>query len=162
MVALLAGTQAPDLSLTSTDGLRYSLYQRLQESPVVLLAFFKVSCSVCQFEFPYLERLHRCYYTMPIWAVSQDDADSTVAFAKRFGVTFPSLLDDGLAATVQYGLTNVPSLFLISRERSVIQTIVGFDKAELEKLNLELAVAQGVSAKPLFSTADEVPALRPG
>src|SRR5580704_7841495 len=113
MVALLAGTQAPDLSLTSTDGLRYSLYQRLQESPVVLLAFFKVSCPVCQFEFPYLERLHRSYYTMPIWAVSQDDSDSTVAFAKRFGLTFPSLLDDGLTATVQYGLTNVPSLFLI-------------------------------------------------
>jgi peroxiredoxin len=162
MVTLLEGTQAPDLTAKSTDGLGYSLYQSLRESHVVLLAFFKVSCPVCQFEFPYLERLHRGYPKIPIWAVSQDDLDATVAFRRMYGITFPTLLDQHLSSTVEYGLTNVPSVFLIGNDKKVRQAIFGFDKVELEKLNLELAMIAGVSSKPLFSSADEVPLLRPG
>lgn len=162
MVALAEGTQAPDLSLTSADGSRYSLYQRLRESPVVLLAFFKVSCPVCQFTFPYLERLHRSYYTLPIWGVSQDDSDATEAFRRMFGVTFPLLLDQNLDATVNYGLVSVPSLFLVGSDKVIRQSIAGFDKGGLEQTNLELAMAASMSAKPLFSSADEVPQLRPG
>lgn len=162
MVALLEGTQSPDLSLRTVEGTKYSLYQRLKDSPLVLLAFFKVSCPVVQLEFPYLERLHRSYPQLHIWGISQDDADATATFRKMFGVTFPTLLDDDLGYTAQYGLVTVPSLFLISNERTITQTIEGFNKAALEKLNLNLASAAGVSSKPLFSSADEVPEFRPG
>ena len=162
MVTLLAGTQAPDLLLRDVDGVRYSLYQRLKESPVVLLAFFKVSCPVCQFEFPYLERLHRSYPQVPIWGISQDDADAATSFKRMFGVTFPILMDSSLDSTVQYGLTNVPSVFLVGNNKEIRQTIVGFDKKQLEQVNLELAMAASASSKPLFSSADEVPEVRPG
>ena len=162
MVALLEGTQAPDLSLTSTDGSRYSLYQRLRESPVVLLAFYKVSCPVCHLEFPYLERLHRSYPRLPIWGISQDDEDATVTFSKMFGITFPTLLDHSLDVSVKYGITHVPSVFLVGSDKMIRQTIVGFSKADLERLNLELATAMDFSSKPLFSAADEVPEFRPG
>jgi hypothetical protein len=42
------------------------------------------------------------------------------------------------------------------------QTIVGFAKADLEKLNTEIATSLGLSVIPLFTSADEVPAIRPG
>jgi len=128
----------------------------------VLLAFLKVSCPVCHLTFPYLERLHRSYPNVPIWGISQDDADATGSFAKMFGVTFPILLDDILNVTVAFGITIVPSIFLIASDGNIRQTSIGFVKAELEKLNLELAVASGYSAKPLFTAADEVPLLKPG
>jgi peroxiredoxin len=162
MVALLEGTQAPDLSLTALDGSRYSLYQRLRESPVVLLAFFKVSCPVCHLEFPYLERLHRSYPKMPIWGVSQDDVDSTVTFCKMYGVTFPSLIDSTLASSQHYGITHVPSVFLIGNDRTIRQTIVGFHKSDLDRLGKELAMQAGMTYKPVFTEADEVPEMKPG
>lgn len=160
--ALKEGTKAPAVSLTSLDGTTYSLSQRLKESQLVLLAFLKVSCPVCHLAFPYLERLHRSYPGIPIWGISQDDADASTSFAKMFGITFPILLDDGLSATVEYGLTTVPSLFLVAADGTIQMTSVGFVKAELENLNLELAMASGASSKPLFTSADEVPAVRPG
>ncbi|HEY9784292.1 MAG TPA: TlpA disulfide reductase family protein [Candidatus Obscuribacterales bacterium] len=162
MVALIEGTKAPGFALHGCDGDAYSLHESLKKNSLVVLAFFKVSCPVCQFEFPYLERLHRSYPSVPIWGISQDDADATQSFAKMFGVTFPTLLDDGLETTVHYDLTNVPSVFVVGQDMIIKQTIVGFVKAELEKLNHELARCAGQTLVPLFTFADEVPELRPG
>ena len=162
MVALLKGTKAPPFNLSGLDRTAYSLQETLKRSPVVVAAFFKVSCPVCQFEFPYLERLHRSYPAIPIWGLSQDDADATKAFARMFGVTFPMLLDERLQTTVNYGLTNVPSVFLIGEDLSIHLSTVGFVKSELESLNEDLSRVQGNSTIPLFTAADEVPELRPG
>lgn len=161
MAAIAPGTQAPDLSLKSTVGDSLNLNRALKES-VAVLAFFKVSCPVCQFTFPYLERLHRAYPQVPIWGVSQDDLDASSSFAKTYGCSFPILLDEDLSLTVSYGLTNVPSLFLVDKSGKVELTSVGFVKDDLEQLNHKLAQLAGVPVKQLFSSADDVPALRPG
>lgn len=162
MVALAQGTKAPAFTLKGVAGETYSLESALKRHPVVLLAFFKVSCPVCQFAFPYLERLHRSYRTIPIWGISQDDADATIAFARMYGSTFPMLLDELLDTTVKYDLTNVPSLFLVSPDQLIKTTSVGFVKADLESLNSELAMYAQQTVVPLFTAADEVPELKPG
>jgi hypothetical protein len=79
-----------------------------------------------------------------------------------YGVTFTSLIDDGLSASGNYGITHVPSVFLVSKDRTIRQTIVGFNKSDLEKLCKQLAEYADVSYKPLFSAADEVPEMKPG
>jgi peroxiredoxin len=162
MVAIAPGTKAPDFSLTTMDGSQVILQQELKANQLVVLAFFKVSCPVCQFAFPYLERLHRSYPTVPLFGISQDDADATRAFARMYGCTFPMLLDSRLDTTVAYALTNVPSVFLINQDGSIRQTIVGFVKADYNEANQAMAKARGLSLKPLFTEADEVPELRPG
>lgn len=162
MVALPPGTKAPGFSLKALDGTQHDLSAALNQQPLVVAAFFKVSCPVCQLAFPYLERLHRSYPNLPIWGISQDDKDATEAFARMFGATFPMLLDAHLQQTVAYDLTNVPTVFLIGADRQIERTIVGFSKSELEQLNLELATASGRSSVPLFTAADEVPELKPG
>lgn len=162
MVALAKGTTAPPLALRAADGADYSLSRTLKEQPAVVLAFFKVSCPVCQFTFPYIERLHRSYRSLPIWGVSQDDADATGAFARMFGCTIPMLLDESLEYSLSFDLTNVPTIFQVGHGLTIEQTIVGFDKAEMEKLNQDLAARAGVAPVPLFTAADEVPALKPG
>ncbi|HMH78693.1 MAG TPA: redoxin domain-containing protein, partial [Candidatus Acidoferrum sp.] len=56
MSKIVPGNVAPGFSLKSIDGKEFALGSALQRGPVVL-AFFKVSCPVCKFTFPFLERV---------------------------------------------------------------------------------------------------------
>lgn len=162
MSVLMPGSKAPDFALQTAAGEKYSLSHALQSNDIAVLVFYKVSCPVCQFAMPYLERLHRSYPGVPLWGVSQDDSDATTSFAKMYGASFPMILDEHLASTVDYDLTNVPTTFVVESGGKIVQTISGFVKAELEELNDRMAAAAKSSVKPLFTEADEVPVLRPG
>lgn len=165
MAALTAGTKAPDFSLATVDSKKFSLRDALTRGPVVA-AFFKVSCPVCQYAFPYLERLHKTYggEKITIVGISQDDQRYTSAFLKEYGVTFPTLLDDpnGYAVSNAYGLTNVPSWFLIGQDGEIEISSVGWVKQEMEDLNRKLAEAQQSSPKPLFKPGEDVRDFRAG
>jgi peroxiredoxin len=162
MVALIKGTKAPAIELTGLDGKRYNLQMSASSTDLVVLAFFKVGCPTCQFTFPFLERLHKQYPTANIWGVSQDDASATASFAKQYGVTFPILIDEGLAATVKYDLSTVPSIFKINKNLSIEQTLVGFVRAELEELNQSLANAMDHAVVKIFQPGEDIPALKAG
>ena len=128
------GATAPGFSLTDLSGNRRTLSE-IADGNSVLLAFFKVSCPTCQFTFPFLERLYR--RGLPMYAISQDDAESTREFHQEFGITIPTLLDEeekGYPASNAYGLSYVPSLFLIEPDGKISQASTGFDKRALEKL----------------------------
>lgn len=165
MTALASGTKAPIFDLKTLDGKPFSLGDALGRGPV-LLAFFKVSCPVCQFAFPYLERLHKAYrqkgYTLV--GVSQNDAKETAAFNKEFGVTFPALLDDTRSYPVSnaYGLTNVPSLFWIASDGEIEISSVGWMKADFEEINRKMAEAGQTKPSPIFKPGEQVTDFRAG
>jgi peroxiredoxin len=164
MAALTAGTKAPDFSLTSLDGSTFSLHEALQRGPVVA-AFFKVSCPVCQYAFPYFERLHKAYGSKAtIVGISQDNQRDTSAFLKEYGVTFRMLLDDpkGYVASNAYGLTNVPSLFLIGQDGQIEVSSVGWNKAEFEEVSRKLPAAHPTAQPVLFKPGEEVRDFRAG
>src|SRR5580700_3544099 len=111
MTNLAVGGIAPNFSLKSLAGQEYSLAAAMKRGPTVA-AFFKVSCPVCQFTFPFLERIYKRYGGdgVTFLGISQDDARDTKDFAREFGVTFPMLLDEkkkGYLASNAYGLTSV-------------------------------------------------------
>ena len=165
MAALTVGTKAPEFELKTLDGKRFLLTEALSRGPVVL-AFFKVSCPVCQFAFPYLERLHKAYrqqgYTLV--GVSQNDTKETAAFNKEFGVTFPVLLDELSRYPVSnaYGLTNVPTLFWIASDGEIEVSSVGWLRTDFESVNRRMAEAGKISATPLFKPGESVPDFRAG
>ncbi len=165
MPALNAGTMAPDISLPRLDGKHFSLREALKQGPAVV-AFFKISCPVCQFTMPYLERIYRAYpqgrYTLV--GVSQDEDNYTEEFAREFGVTFPLALDDveKYPASNAYDLTNVPTIFLVAPDGEVRLTIVGWDRRDMERLNAEVAKTSGIAPVPLFQPGEKVPDSRPG
>ena len=165
MTHIVAGNRAPGFSLKSLDGKEHSLNDLLQRGPVVA-AFFKVSCPVCQFTFPFLERLRKHYGGdgVTFLAISQDDARDTKDFAKEFGVTFPMLLDDekGYIVSNVYGLTNVPTIFLIDTDGTVKVSSMGFDKKDLETIATELAQRRKIALAPLFRPDEVVPINKPG
>jgi peroxiredoxin len=166
MPALEAGVAAPEIKLRTIDGREFSLEQARKRGPV-LAAFFKVSCPVCQFAFPYLERLYKAYGEsgkFTLIGISQNDASETQAFNRSHGVTFPVLLDDTRKYPVSnaYGLTNVPSLFLVSPEGEVELSSVGWSKQDFEELNRRLAEVSGASPAKLFQAGEKVPDYKPG
>ncbi|MGA7968154.1 MAG: TlpA disulfide reductase family protein [Terriglobales bacterium] len=168
MAALTAGTKAPDFSLAGLDGGTFSLQEALQRGPV-LAAFFKISCPVCQYAFPYFQRLYKAHGgpVVSFVAISQDDASKTRGFLKEYGVTFPALLDDpnGYAASNAYGLTNVPTWFLIGQDGTIELSGVGWSKKDIEELNTRVGEARrdsGQELRPLFQAGEDVRDFRAG
>lgn len=165
MAALSAGTTAPEFSLPALDGGKFSLQEALRKGPV-LAAFFKVSCPVCQYTFPFLERMYRAHgdKKITIVGVSQNDQRDTAAFLKEYGVTFPTLLDDPkiYPASNAYGLTNVPSIFLIGQDGQIEISSVGWVKQDIEDINRKLAAAQQTSPIAIFKAGEEVRDFRAG
>jgi len=164
MTTILAKHIAPGFSLKSLDGKTYSLDALLDHGPVVA-AFFKVSCPVCQFTFPFLERMHKRYSGagVTIMGVSQDDARDTRDFCREYGVTFPVVIDDkGYPVSNAYGLTNVPTIFLIESGGKVRVSSMGFDKKDLETISAALALRRRIAAAPLFRSDEIIPAQKAG
>ena len=164
MTTIVAGQTAPDFSLKSTDGTEYSLSKLLKRGPV-FASFFKVSCPVCQFTFPFLERLYKRYSGDDVifLGISQDNARATKEFSDEYGITFPIVLDaEGYPASNAYGLTNVPTGFLIDTDGSVKIAIMGFNKKDLEDVAAELSERRKMPLSALFRPDESVPANRPG
>ena len=161
---IASGTTAPDFSLKALDGATYSLASLRVRGPVVL-AFFKISCPVCQFTFPFLQRIADRFAgkNISLLGVSQDDVRDTRDFNQEFGVRFPTVIDrDGYPVSNAYGLTNVPTVFLIAPDGKVRIECMGFDKAGLEQIAGELSQHEKVAAAPLFGQDEVVPDYKPG
>jgi peroxiredoxin len=164
MTKVLTGKKAPHFELKDLDGKSVSLQEALKRGPVVA-AFFKVSCPVCQFTFPFLERLFKAYSSdrTSFWAISQDDARDTREFCTEYGVTFPALIDeDGYPASNDYGITNVPTFYLIAPDGTVRVDSVGFGKKALEKISGELARFLGKPVAAVFKPGEVIPESKPG
>jgi peroxiredoxin len=162
--ALAAGETAPPISLSNLEGETVSLAEALKNGPVIA-AFFKVTCRTSQFTFPYLERIFESYGggNVTFWAVSQNDAEDTREFLDRCGVKFPALLDKkGYPVSNQYGLTSVPTIFVIGTDGKIEVNSVGFSRSDLEKLNVLAARATGKPEKSVFAPGENVPEHRPG
>jgi peroxiredoxin len=164
MGAIEAGRLAPDFSLSATDGKTYSLAEARKDS-WVLAAFFKVSCPVCQYAFPFIERIFKAAGTKGIqtWGISQDDARESKAFARDYGLSFPVLTDaKGYPVSNKYGLTNVPTVFLINEKGEVLVSSVGFSKQDL--LDVAKLVGEHVGGKKIevFKPREDVPDFKPG
>jgi len=151
---LEAGELAPEFTLSGLDG-----QDRGLAGGRTLLAFFKVSCPVCQFTFPYLERLHK---NAPAGAaqfigISQDNSRDTREFLEEFGVTFPMLLDDpgAYAASNGFRISYVPSMFLVEPDGKVSWASNGFSRPELEDLGRRLGAQT-------FLASDDVPDWKSG
>jgi peroxiredoxin len=165
MAALTAGTRAPQFELTAMDGSKFSLQDALTRGPV-LAVFFKISCPVCQYALPFYERIYKAYgdQTFAIVGVSQNPKSDTTEFMKRYGITFPVLLDDTktFPASNAYGLTTVPTSFWISQDGEIEISSVGWVRQEFEEIVRKAASANGSTPKPVFLPTEQIADFRAG
>ena len=162
MPALTAGVTAPDFTLPTLQGGSFSLADALKRGPVVL-AFFKITCPVCQYAFPFIERIHKAYGDkVTVIGVSQNPAPDTKMFVKEYGITFPVALDDTNKFPVSnaYGLTNVPTTFFITPAGEIEVSSVGWARNEME--DIARRAAADAAGKPIFRPGEEVADFRAG
>src|SRR5437660_10878862 len=146
MATLKAGTLAPDFTLPTMEGKKFSLRDALARGPV-LAAFFKVSCPTCQYAFPFLERIYKANgnKNVTIVGISQNEKKDTAPFMKEYGMTFPVLLDDTKTFPVSnaYGLTNVPSICCIADDGGTELSSVGWYRQEIQIMRRQAAERSG-------------------
>src|SRR5213075_1849676 len=147
MPALNIGTSGPDFKLQTIDGKPFALRDSLERGPVVA-AFFKISCPICQYAFPFLERIYKAYgkKNVSIIGISQNNKKDTAGFLREFGITFPILLDDTNTYPVSnaYGLTNVPTIFWIAQDGEIEISSIGWIKKDMEQFNHRAAEASEI------------------
>ena len=165
MAALVTGKLAPDFILPTLDGKPVSLHQRLKQGPVVL-AFFKISCPVCQYAFPLYERMARAHKDCgaTFLGISQNGPSDTRAFVREYGVTFPIAIDDANRYVVSnaYGLTNVPTLFYIEPGGEIEVSSVGWSKRDVEEVNAKLASLRAQKPAVLWHPGESIQEFRAG
>jgi peroxiredoxin len=153
---LAAGAQASDFRLPRLGGGETGLRDIAAHGPA-LLAFFKVNCPVCQLTFPYLERI-QAPASLPVYGISQNGPEDTRDFMRRFGVTFPMLLDaesQSFPVSNAFGISSVPTLFLLERGGGISHVIEGWRKSEIERLGAQAGVE-------VFRPGDSVPDWKAG
>jgi peroxiredoxin len=165
-MALPCDTKAQEFALSSTTGKSLVLSELMKNGPVVL-AFFKVSCPVCQFAFPYLERLFQAHKTEAVTflGISQDNLADTRAFIQKYGITFTVALDDPQRYIVSnaYRLTNVPTIYLIDRDGTIEVSSVGWSRKDLEEINLKLSMMDKSQQQyPIFRPGEDVAEFKAG
>lgn len=165
MATLEAGTKAPQFELPAMDGSIFSLQDALARGPV-LAVFFKNSCPVCQYALPYFERVHKTYGSgkFSIVGVSENDKKDTAEFLKKYGISFPTLLDDtkSFPASNAFQLTTVPSAFWIAQDGDIEISSVGWSRQEFEKFVSKAAYINGQTPKSVFQPSEQIADFRAG
>lgn len=153
---LPAGARPAEFRLPELEGGVASLGTLVSQGPVVL-AFFKVSCPVCQMTLPYLDRI-QAGGKLAVYSISQNDARDTREFNQRFGVKLPTLLDpedDGFQVSNAFGISMVPTMFLIGSNGTVERVTQGWNKSDIASLG----ALGGVNP---FGPQDSVPEWKAG
>jgi methylamine dehydrogenase accessory protein MauD len=108
---LKAGTPAPDFKLPDVDGRELALRDFRKQR--VVLVFSDPQCGPCDELAPQLEKIHRQRSDIRVLMVSRRDVDENRVKAKKFGLTFPLVLQRQWEISTLYGMFATPIGYLI-------------------------------------------------
>jgi peroxiredoxin len=136
--------QAADFALRDTEGRLVRLSDH--RGKVVLVNFWATWCVPCAAELPHLQRLYEAYgdQGFVVLAISMDGPESVaevVPRARRYGLTFPVLLDEETRVVAEYNpKRSAPFTTLIGRDGAVAKTREGYSAGD------EIAIEADVQA----------------
>jgi len=150
---LQPGDEAPSFVLPALES-GDEVADPWKEGPVVL-AFFKVSCPVCQMVAPKVAALAAA--GVPVVAIGEDPLDDLAEFRTRHGQGVPTLSEpDPYEVSAAYGLTSVPTLFAVGADGVITDTIACWDR---DRWN---ALSASFGGGPVSAEDDGLPVFRPG
>lgn len=163
------GTLAPEFDLPLLSGGRATRRSLQQGDRAALVVFFKTECPTCRLAFPFLQRIAARVRRAPepagFLGIAQNGLGDLPEFLEKHRADFPVASEgDPWQASEAYGVTNVPSLFLLDEHGVILRASAGFSKSEFEEISAEILARSGAAGEaPLFTSADaSVPALQPG
>ena len=117
---------AQAFSLELLDGTAFTLDDL--RGKVVMLDFWASWCAPCRYEAPLLAEVYRGYAGQPVEFVGIDIWDqrqSAIDHVRRYGVTYPNVVDDKGTVAISYGVRGIPEKFFIDQEGTVVRKFVG-------------------------------------
>ena len=125
--AVEEGMVAPNFKLKSLDGEEVSLSQF--RGKYVLINFWATWCGPCKIEMPSLEALYQRFKNknFALLAISNDMFGASIVkpFVKANHLNFTILLDQRLKASNAFGVTSLPSTFMIDPKGEIIGALFG-------------------------------------
>lgn len=129
---------APDFTLPCVDGKTITLSQL--RGKVVLLDFWATWCAPCRSAIPHLNGLYKAYQTrgLEIIGVSLDTGsrERVRRFAISMGIHYPIIIADD-EVLKNYGISPIPTTYLIDREGYISSKWVGFSQSLMSKISAE-------------------------
>ena len=121
------GMVAPNFTLKSLDGEEVSLNEF--RGKYVLVNFWATWCGPCKIEMPSLEALYQRFKNknFVLLAISNDMFGASIVkpFVKANHLNFTILLDQRLKASNAFGVTSLPSTFMIDPKGEIIGALFG-------------------------------------
>jgi thiol-disulfide isomerase/thioredoxin len=138
----LVGKAAPDFSLelvaNATDKTKTEMSLAELKGKPVILDFWATWCGPCKAQSPILDSLAQRYADRGLVVVGVDTNDAEGAAAswvRAHHIQYPIVFDKTQSASALYGVENLPTLVVVSREGKVVAMRVGLtDAAELESI----------------------------
>ena len=131
---------APGFSLPLLSGHRAQSLASLR-AKVVVLNFWASWCVACRAEAPNLEALWSRYRRRGVVFLGVDVKDTATAaraFARRYGVTYPSVVDATGSTAATYGILGLPDTYIIGSHGNLRFIIIG----EIEPASFRSALDQ--------------------
>ena len=123
----LDGKQAHDFALPGIDGKTVRLGDF--RGKAVILSFWASWCPSCRMEMPTLQKVHRRFKdrNLAVVTVSIDaqGKKQVLPLMKKLGLTFPVLLDPKQQVMDRYGVTLIPTDFLIGPNGEMLGKAIG-------------------------------------
>lgn len=120
------GSQAPEIGLADLEGRQVTLTSL--RGKVVLVNFWASWCPPCEKEMGDLQSLYteEADRGLVVLGVNEGEEPGRAAeFLKRKGITFPTVLDQGMQVTVRYEVFGLPNSFFIDANGVVRARVVG-------------------------------------
>ena len=95
---------------------------------VVILNFWATWCPPCRAEMPSMETLYKRLKSQGLEMLAVDIGEDQAVvqqFIKNNNYTFPVLLDKDAKVSTQYGVSAIPTTYILDREGKIISMIVG-------------------------------------
>jgi cytochrome c biogenesis protein CcmG/thiol:disulfide interchange protein DsbE len=136
------GFAAPDFTLESLDGETFTL--SALRGRVVVVNLWASWCPPCREEMPELESAYRDVAAdgvvfLGVNTTYQDNLTDATAFAERYGLTFPVLVDTTGAAARLYQLRALPTTFFIDADGVIRKVVIG---GPISETTIRTAVAE--------------------
>ena len=126
-IQILKNRQNPvNFSLPLLNGREAALSS--YKGKVIILNFWATWCPPCRAEMPSMETLYQRLKNQGLEILAVDigeDSDTVQKFIKSNPYTFPVLLDNGGKLSSQYGVSAIPTTYILDREGKIIARIVG-------------------------------------
>ncbi|MDR1784863.1 MAG: TlpA family protein disulfide reductase [Spirochaetaceae bacterium] len=115
-----------DFTLPFLDGAEKTL--SAYKGRVVFLNFWATWCPPCREEMPSMETLYQRFREQGLEFIAvdiQESGDAVQAFITAKGLHFPVALDESGSVAARYGVSAIPTTYIIDREGFVIAGVRG-------------------------------------